>query len=132
MRVIRSGDPALSGDHAISAFLVTSRATIRRLFTTRCTADDILRGAGRRILTAWCYVPVISDGLMLTAAASFTRQAPHASGPLATLIAAVLVTPLPRIQYSLPPASVADPHLLLCRFGSGIQKMSIWILGGKD
>ena len=30
--------------------------------------------------------------------------------------------------------SVADPHLLLCRSGSRIQKMSIWIriLGGKD
>ena len=32
--------------------------------------------------------------------------------------------------------SVADPHLLLCGSGSGIQKMSIWIririLGGKD
>ena len=27
--------------------------------------------------------------------------------------------------------SVADPHLLLCGSGSGIHKLSIWILGGK-
>ena len=38
--------------------------------------------------------------------------------------------------YEGPVTSVADPHLLLCGSGFGIQKMSIWIririLGGKD
>ena len=96
VRVITSGDPALS-DHALSVFLVMSRANIRRQYTARrsppVTADDFLRGTGRRILTARRYVPVISDGLMFAAAASFARQAPRA-GPPANLLAAALATPL--------------------------------------
>ena len=75
-----------------------SRATVRRLFTARrsppVTADDFLRGAGRRIITAQRYVLVILDGLMLAAAASFARQVPRA-GPPANLLAAALATPLP-------------------------------------
>ena len=111
VRVITSGDPALS-DHALSVFLVMSRATIRRMCTARRSplvpADDFLLGTGRHILTARRSVPVISDGLMFTAAASFARQPPRA-GPPATLLAAALATPLPRTRYSLPPAS----HLTL-------------------
>ena len=78
-----------------------SHATIRRLFTARrsppLTANDFLRGTGRRILTARRSVPVISDGLMLAAAASFARQAPRAA-------AAALATPLPCTKSPLPPA----------------------------
>ena len=52
-----------------------SRATVRRLYTARrsppVTAYDFLLGTRRRILTAWRYVPLISDGLMFAAAASF-------------------------------------------------------------
>ena len=86
-----------------------SRATIRHLFTAQgsplVTADDFLRGTGRRILTAWHSVPVISDGLMLAAVASFARQAPRASGPPVNLLAAALATPLSRTQTPLRPAT---------------------------
>ena len=67
-------------------------------------ADDFLSGTGRRILTAQRSVPVISEGLMLAAAASFARQSPRA-GPPATLLAAALATPLPRTRS--PPPTIA-------------------------
>ena len=106
VRVITSGDPSLS-DHALSVFLVMSRATVSRLFTAGrsppVTADDFLRGTSRSILTARRYFPVISDGLMFPAAASFACQAPSA-GPPANLLAAALATPLPRTQAPLPPS----------------------------
>ena len=78
-----------------------SRATSRRIHTARHSplvlADNFLRGVGRHILTARRYVPVISDDLMIPAAASFARQPPCA-GPSADLLAAALVTPLPRTR----------------------------------
>ena len=84
-----------------------SRATVSRLFTAGrsppVTADDFLRGTSRSILTARRYFPVISDGLMFPAAASFARKAPS-PGPPANLLAAALATPLPRTQAPLPPS----------------------------
>ena len=84
-----------------------SHATIRRLFiaghSPPVTTDDYLRGTGRCIPTARHSVPVISDSLMLAAAASFACQAPR-TGPPVTLLAAALATLLPRTQNYLPPA----------------------------
>ena len=83
-----------------------SRATVRRMFTARrsplVTADDFLRRTGHHILTTQHSVLVISDGLMLAAAASFAHQTPHA-GPPANLFAAALATLLSCTQAPLPP-----------------------------
>ena len=114
VRVITSGDPAIS-DHALSVIFVMSRATSRRIHTARHSplvlADNFLRGVGRHILTARRYVPVISDDLMLAAAASFARQPPRA-GPSADLLAAALATPLPRTRSPLPVVAAGFPHQL--------------------